>query len=97
MAPHLRPVHPAIGWQDGPIPQWIVARPIDAAWIALWDWATRGAQLRRCRHCREWYPRERPNKMYCTSECANRATSARWYITKGKRLRQQRSKGRPRR
>jgi hypothetical protein len=92
---HLRGIHPTIGWHDRPTPTWVVARPIDAAWVAMWDWVTRGARLRRCQRCREWFAPERRGKVYYSTTCANRATSARAYEEK-KRQQRRAKRGRRR-
>ncbi len=90
LRPHLRTVHPTIAWQQKdklPMPAWRVRRPVDVLWVTLWDWATRGGHLRRCRNCQDWFPVDRRGKIYCSPECANRGSSRAWYEAKGRRLR----------
>lgn len=88
---YLEGAHPTIRWDPdaGAVPAWIVKSPIEVLWVTLWDWATRGARIRRCRGCRVQFPAEHASKRFCSHECAARASAARWYRTKGKKLRQQ--------
>jgi hypothetical protein len=93
---YLEGVHPTIHWDAdaGIIPAWVVRSPIELLWTTLWDWATRGGRLRRCPRCRAYFPAEHASKRFCSHECAGRASAARWYRTKGKKLRQlQRKRG----
>jgi hypothetical protein len=93
---HLRGIYPAIGWDRdaGAIPAWTASRLIEVLWATVWDWATRGGSLRRCPHCQAFFPAEDPRKQYCSRECVNRASAAKWYQKTGRRLRRNRRMGR---
>jgi hypothetical protein len=88
---YLEGVHPTIRWDPdaGSVPAWVVRSPIEALWVTLWDWATRGGRLRRCRRCKHDFLAEHASKRFCSHECAAKASAARWYRTKGKKLRKQ--------
>jgi hypothetical protein len=92
LIPHLRHAHPTIRWHpDGrPIPTYRARRPIDMAWVTLWNWATEGARLRRCRHCRGWFQVDHRGKVYCLNSCANRASSKASYERRLRRARRAR-------
>lgn len=77
----LEALHPTIRWhpEDGALPAWTVKTPRDVLWATLWDLATRGGQLRRCRHCQVFFATDDPRKVYCEDTCTNRASAARWY------------------
>jgi hypothetical protein len=92
ISPHLRLVHPTIRWmKDRSAAAWAVRRLADVLWVALWDLATGGASIRRCRHCRRWFPVDRRGKVYCSRQCTNRASAAASYEAR------KRARGRPRR
>jgi hypothetical protein len=85
---HLRLIHPMIRvTKAGAAPAWRVNAPIDALWAELWNYATQGGRIVRCLGCNGWFVRDRRNKTHCTAECANRATSRRWYEEVGRKQR----------
>jgi hypothetical protein len=79
--PWLSAVHPTIRWDadKGPLPTWTVQRPVEVLFITLWDWATSGGRLKRCRYCGAWFVGSDPRKKYCTIACTNRASAAATY------------------
>jgi hypothetical protein len=87
--PFTARIRPSIRWtkDGGATPCWYVEAAADVLWATLWDWATGGGNLRRCRHCDAWFHQENPRKEFCSRVCANRASAARWYRKKGRRLR----------
>jgi hypothetical protein len=64
-----------------------VTTPCDVLWATLWGLATRGGQLRECPHCHVLFPVGHPRQKFCSVECTNRASAARWYRNKGRKLR----------
>jgi hypothetical protein len=87
---HLSALSPTVRWhpQDGLLPALTVKKPREVLWATLWDVATRGGRLRRCRHCQILFPADDPRKVFCSKTCTNRASAARWYQRKGRQLRQ---------
>ena len=85
----LHNMHPAIRWdrEAGPHPCWTLNSPQDVLSATIWNWATRGADLRRCGRCQLLFPADNAKQQFCTRTCANRASAARWYRKKGRRLR----------
>jgi hypothetical protein len=81
LEPWLSSVHPTIRWDrdEGPLPAWTVGRPVELLFVTLWDWATQGGQMRRCRRCDAWFVRRDPRKIFCTTACTNRASAAASY------------------
>jgi hypothetical protein len=93
---YLEGVHPTLRWDPdvGPVSAWIVRSPIEMLWVTLWHWATDGRRIRHCRRpkCPNTFPAEHANKHFCSHECAAKVSAARWYRTKGRKLRQQQRK-----
>jgi hypothetical protein len=89
LAPFLERIRPTIRWDPhaGARPCWTVRTPRDVLWATLWDWATRGGELRRCRRCSVLFPTDHPRREFCSRICTNRASAAEWYRKKGRRLR----------
>jgi hypothetical protein len=87
--PFTAQIRPTIRWStdEGATPSWYVETAADVLWATLWDWATGGGKLRRCRHCDIWFHQENPRKEFCSRVCANRASAAEWYRKRGRRLR----------
>jgi hypothetical protein len=85
----LRHLHPTIRLVPGvgASPAFSVQTPADMLWATLWDWATRGGRLRRCRHCDALFLAADPRKVYCSIICTNRASAMRWYRKKGRKKR----------
>jgi hypothetical protein len=79
---YLRLVHPTMRWSGGhPTAAWRIRRLVDVLWIQLWNLATGGVCVRRCRHqrCRKWFPVDRQGKVYCSLECSHRGSAAASY------------------
>jgi hypothetical protein len=92
IAPYVQGVHPTIRSDPdaGSVPAWRIRWPVELLWVTLWEWATGGAQLRRCPHCGVLFPAEHARRRYCGRTCVNNANAARWYQKRGRRLRKQR-------
>lgn len=88
LEPFIKGISPTIRWERdaGPQPCWKVTSPRSLLWATVWDWATRGGQLRRCRNqkCEVLFPADDPRQEFCSRPCTNRASAAAWYRKKGR-------------
>jgi hypothetical protein len=66
-------VHPATRvTASGLDPVYRASCLLDVIWLQLWDMATGGKKLRRCRDCPAVFIPTRANQTYCSRLCANR-------------------------
>jgi hypothetical protein len=55
-----------------------VPRLIDALYLELWNVATGGKRLRRCKRCEDFFVRGREDQVFCTGRCARLWHVKRW-------------------
>lgn len=72
----------------GLVPSFRVPRLVDALYVELWNVATGGKRLRRCKRCEDFFIRGREDQIFCTSRCARL-----WHVKRWKQ--QQRAKRHP--
>jgi len=83
-------VHPIIGWdgeREAARPAWILRCPRDVLWATLWDCATDGGRLRRCKNrtCRSFFVATDPRRQCCSRTCSKRKAASDWYWKRGGR------------
>jgi hypothetical protein len=66
--------------QRGLVPRLPVQRLLDALYLELWDLATGGKRLRRCKRCERFFLRSRADRIFCTGRCARL-----WHVRAWKR------------
>jgi hypothetical protein len=64
--------------RSGLVPSFRVPRLIDGLYLELWDVATRGTRLLRCKRCEDFFIRGRDDQIFCTSRCARLWHVKRW-------------------
>ncbi len=64
----------------GLVPHLPVRRLLDALYLELWDLATGGKRLRRCKRCETFFLRTRQDRIFCTGRCARL-----WHVREWKR------------
>lgn len=62
----------------GLMPSFHVPRLIDGLYLELWNVATGGKHLRRCKRCEDFFIRGREDQIFCTSRCARLWHVKRW-------------------
>jgi hypothetical protein len=73
------------------LPSFHVPRLIDGLYLELWDVATGGKRLRRCKRCEDFFVRGRQDQIFCTPRCARL-----WHVKRWKQAhREQRHPARP--
>ena len=60
------------------LPSFHVPRLIDGLYLQLWDVATGGKRLRRCKRCEDFFIRGREDQIFCTPRCARLWHVKRW-------------------
>ena len=68
----------------GLVPRLPVRRLLDALYLELWDMATGGKRLRRCKKCERFFLRTRGDRIFCTGRCARL-----WHVREWKRRHRQ--------
>ena len=92
---HISAVHPVIRWDretEAARPAWILRCPRDVLWAKLWDLATQGERLRRCKNgtCRTFFVPTDPRGQCCSRTCSKRKAASDWYWKRGGRDRRKR-------
>src|SRR5262249_34388109 len=64
--------------RSGLLPAFHVPRLIDGLYLAVWDVATGGKRLRRCKRCGDFFIRGREDQIFCTGRCARLWHVKRW-------------------
>jgi uncharacterized protein DUF6076 len=78
---HLKSVRFSAGLgRRGLVPRLPVQRLLDALYLELWDVATGGKRLRRCKRCERFFLRSRADRIFCTGRCARL-----WHVRAWKR------------
>jgi hypothetical protein len=72
---HLQAQHAG---RRGLLPSFRVPRLIDSLYLELWDVATSGKRLRRCKRCEDFFIRGRDDQIFCTARCARLWHVKRW-------------------
>jgi hypothetical protein len=76
---HLSGVHLSARATDrGLVVLYSVTTLIDSIWLEVWNIATEGKRLRRCRECSTLFPPSRLDQVFCTKRCADRPAIRKW-------------------